>query len=280
MEWRCKWCGKPHEENDPPCDNCGHGQFEKAIVRRTDLAEEAEREATLVWVCTDCGREHPKHAPPCSRCGNTTLEKQRQHVDEGELTAPGYLDLATPRYLAAVGLTLAVAAVFVLGFVGVLDLPGFDRGGVPDVDGVPGNSTAAGEIDLGTVEEAYVTALNDRLASDGHQRLERSSSLDEIATYDNQQVLKWVVADGPPRDEEQVVDLLWNQCSEIDSGQFQTTAVVALDNESEPQQLAESFVTQVVDSESFEPPESADIVGVDVHNIDGQLYLRQFVCTR
>ncbi|MFC7058003.1 hypothetical protein [Halovenus salina] len=86
MEWRCEWCGKPHEEDDPPCDNCGHGQFEKAVVRQTDLSEEGSQEATIVWVCPDCGREHPKHAPPCSRCGNPT-----QRNSANMLTSPNCL---------------------------------------------------------------------------------------------------------------------------------------------------------------------------------------------
>ncbi|PSP40179.1 hypothetical protein BRC66_04265 [Halobacteriales archaeon QH_2_66_30] len=92
MQWRCEWCGKPHEENDPPCDNCGHGTFEKAVVRQTDLGD-GENDPALMWVCTECGREHPKNAPPCSRCGSVSLEKRRQEIDESELTAPGYLEL-------------------------------------------------------------------------------------------------------------------------------------------------------------------------------------------
>jgi ribosomal protein L40E len=87
MEWRCEWCGKPHAENDPPCDNCGHGSFERAVVRRTDLAGGNENPDTMtVWVCTACGREHPKHSPPCSRCNNGTLEQQEKRVDESNLT--------------------------------------------------------------------------------------------------------------------------------------------------------------------------------------------------
>ena len=85
MEWRCEWCGKPHEENDPPCDNCGHGSFERAVVRRTDLAG-GDPDTMTVWVCTACGREHPKHSPPCSRCNNGTLEQQEKRVDESNLT--------------------------------------------------------------------------------------------------------------------------------------------------------------------------------------------------
>jgi ribosomal protein L37AE/L43A len=83
MEWRCEWCGKPHEENDPPCDNCGHGKFEKAVVRQGSAGD---ANSTVVWVCTDCGREHTRHSPPCSRCNNATLERREKTVSDEELT--------------------------------------------------------------------------------------------------------------------------------------------------------------------------------------------------
>jgi rubrerythrin len=87
MEWRCEWCGKPHAEDDPPCDNCGHGSFERAVVPAAP--EEADPDDSggggpLVWVCADCGREHPRNNPPCSRCGGMTLEKRRQTFDEDD----------------------------------------------------------------------------------------------------------------------------------------------------------------------------------------------------
>ncbi|MEF8830385.1 MAG: hypothetical protein V5A23_02475, partial [Halobacteriales archaeon] len=64
MKYRCEWCGKPHERNDPPCDNCGHHSFERAVVPKAP--EEAPEE--YVWVCPECGRVHPRNSPPCSRC--------------------------------------------------------------------------------------------------------------------------------------------------------------------------------------------------------------------
>jgi len=89
MEWRCEWCGKPHESDDPPCDNCGHGKFEKAVVRQGPSSTESQN-STTVWVCTDCGREHPKNSPPCSRCTNAKLERKKKVVTDADLTArPG-----------------------------------------------------------------------------------------------------------------------------------------------------------------------------------------------
>ena len=275
MEWRCDWCGKPHAENDPPCDNCGHSRFEKAIVRRTDLSEGEKRAETLVWVCTDCGREHPKHAPPCSRCGNTTLEKQTQRVEESELTAPGYLDLVTPRYLAVLGVTLLVATVAVLGFAGVVDLPGFDQTGVPDVEGVPGNESTAGGVSLADVEDAYVTALNDELATADRPQLERSDDLDEVTTFYNQQVVRWQLGGGPEPDGETASELLGGVCRPGSSVTFQELTITP---DGEPaEELGASLAAVVVDDPDW-PSESADTIGVDVHSVDGTLYLGQFLC--
>ncbi|SDJ20323.1 hypothetical protein SAMN05216226_101115 [Halovenus aranensis] len=276
MEWRCEWCGKPHDEDDPPCDNCGHGQFEKAVVRQTDLADEGNQEATIVWACTDCGREHPKHAPPCSRCGNPTLEKQRQHVDQAELSAPGYLDLVTPRYILALGVTLAVASVVVLGLVGVLDVPGFDQGGVPGVDDVPGNATATGGVALADVEAAYVAALNEELDRADGPQLDRSDHLDEVSTFYNQRLVKTLLADGNLPEDQRVSDLLGEECRRGTPITFSDEQVTVDGSETAPE-LGQTLATAVVEA-GFEPVRSATVVGVDVHAVDGQLFLGQFVC--
>lgn len=73
MKWRCDWCGKPHERNDPPCDNCGHHSFEKAVV---PTVSDGGSDGPIEWICAACGRSHPRNSPPCSRCGHTTLEKR------------------------------------------------------------------------------------------------------------------------------------------------------------------------------------------------------------
>lgn len=85
MEWRCEWCGKPHGADDPPCDNCGHGRFERAVQ---PVGPEGEGGPT-VWVCSDCGRDHPRNNPPCSRCGGMDLERREQTYEEGDPIGPG-----------------------------------------------------------------------------------------------------------------------------------------------------------------------------------------------
>lgn len=87
MEYRCEWCGKPHAEDDPPCDNCGHGSFERAVV---PAAPEGDADGPAVWVCTDCGREHPRNNPPCSRCNGMDFERRTQTFDDGAV--PGVDD--------------------------------------------------------------------------------------------------------------------------------------------------------------------------------------------
>ncbi|MFC7073271.1 hypothetical protein ACFQJ7_01340 [Halovenus rubra] len=274
MEWRCEWCGKPHEEDDPPCDNCGHGKFEKAVVRQTDLSDEDGQEATLVWACTDCGREHPKHAPPCSRCGNPTLEKQKQRVAESELDAPGYFDLVTPQYLVAFGLTLVVVAVAVLGFTGVIDVPGFDQGGVPDVDGVPGNATAADGIALDAVETTSATALNEQFTD---HRLRRSTQLDDVATRYTQRVIKSLYADGERLTGQQISSLASDACQSGTRLHATTVRVSANDGET-AEKLGAALAEKIVTDRGLELTAETDALGLDAHSVRGDIYLGLISC--
>jgi DNA-directed RNA polymerase subunit RPC12/RpoP len=271
MEWRCEWCGKPHEENDPPCDSCGHGSFEKAVVRQTDLAEET-REATLVWVCTECGREHPKNSPPCSRCSNMTLEKQRQQVDDSELSAPGYLDLLTPQYAALLGVVLLFGTVLALGFVGVIDLPGMSSG-VPDVENVPGNATTADGVSLAAVEDAYLERLNEERERRGLSRLARSDGLDDIATFYNQKLVKESLADGTV-DPDQVRDLLRDECS----GEVSVEVTSVTTDGTDAADFGTALASSIVERPDWSPSAAGEMTGIDVHSADGQLFLTQFVC--
>jgi DNA-directed RNA polymerase subunit RPC12/RpoP len=273
MEWRCEWCGKPHEENDPPCDSCGHSSFEKAVVRQTDLAEE-EREATLVWVCTECGREHPKNSPPCSRCSNMTLEKQRQQIDDSELSAPGYLDVLTPQYAALLGVVLLFGSVLTLGFVGVIDLPGMSDSGVPGVENVPGNATTADGVSLAAVEDATLETLNQERESRGLSRLERSDGLDDIATFYNQKRVKEELADGKTPSRNTVAELFREECSS--EGRFEVTTVTITDADADG--LGATLAKSLIERPGWSPSAAGDTTGVDVHSAGGQLFVTRFVC--
>ncbi|WP_247000495.1 hypothetical protein [Halosolutus gelatinilyticus] len=167
MKWRCTWCGKPHADNDPPCDKCGHNVFEEAIVRvdesETDdelVPRTVDTGTTYVWRCPNCGRDHVRNNPPCSRCGNPDLEKTEQRyadVDR-DLDVPGWVEVAKPYapILVVVGI---VALLFVTGTVPLSILPGIGTSSPPDA---PGSGTEAAGLDLDETERE----VHDRLEAE------------------------------------------------------------------------------------------------------------------
>ncbi|ELY85500.1 hypothetical protein [Natrialba taiwanensis] len=181
MEWRCTWCGKPHPEDDPPCDNCGHNAFEKAIVRQDEREQTGDTDTesdsgsssdtatgtetavdtgtTYVWTCPDCGRAHVKNNPPCSRCGNTTLERTEQTYDDVDeaLETVSWFAVAKP-YTPIIAVVGIVALLFASGIVSPSILPGV---GTPSPPDAPGNGTEYNGINLDAVEER----ANDQLAA-------------------------------------------------------------------------------------------------------------------
>ncbi|ELY44155.1 hypothetical protein [Natronorubrum bangense] len=177
MKWRCTWCGKPHETNDPPCDDCGHNTFEKAVVREGDdeptvsPAETVDTGTTYVWACPNCDREHVKNNPPCSRCGNPDLEKTEQTYDDvaRDLETPSWLEVARP-YAPVFVVFAVVAALFATGIVPLSIIPGI---GAPSPPDAPGEGTEAAGIDLEVTEREV------------HERLEADRAADESRTYDD-----------------------------------------------------------------------------------------------
>jgi rRNA maturation endonuclease Nob1 len=108
MKWRCEWCGKPHERNAPPCDNCGHHSLERAVVPKAP--EEGQEE--YVWVCPECGRDHPRNSPPCSRCGNMQLEQRPlDYLDPGDVGGGDWTD-AVEWWHGALAVTALVLAFY------------------------------------------------------------------------------------------------------------------------------------------------------------------------
>ena len=273
MDWRCEWCGKPHEENDPPCDNCGHGSFEKAVVRRTDPGETSGPESTIVWVCTECGRTHTKHTPPCKRCGNHKLVREEQFVDDDELSVPSYVDLVTPRYVVGLVVVLALAGLFVGGLTGVIDVPGFGND-VPSVENVPGDSRAAGDVELSSVESTYLAAVNDARANESNDSVSRQQRLDEVATFVNQRFVKSEYGDGSPPSRERVTDLVGGACEDGFTVEFET---LQSNDYQTGASLGEAFASEAADSEIRSS--SATTVGIDTHTApDGTVFLTQIVC--
>lgn len=272
MEWRCEFCGKPHESNDPPCDDCGHGSFERAVVPAAPGGD-----STMLWVCTECGREHPRHNPPCSRCGNPTLERRERTVDEDELVAPGYLDLLTPRYALGIALALGLGVVLVLGLAGVVRLPGMEGGGVPDVTGVPGSPDSVDGLSAAAVEAGYVERFNELRAEAGEPTLDRSDRLDAIATFYNQRRVKRDLADGDLPSGERMRSLFDGTCGG-DIG-LAPLRLPTADSADSARALGESLADRQRAQGGGEAPADRGITGVDVHGApDGTVYVTQFTC--
>lgn len=77
MEWRCANCGRPQPTEDPPCEGCGHDEFEPAVVR-------------LRWECTACGTRNAERDSPCRDCGlSEYVEVEPDDAAAGEPPAAG-----------------------------------------------------------------------------------------------------------------------------------------------------------------------------------------------
>lgn len=279
MEWRCEWCGKPHASNDPPCEDCGHGSFEQAVVQ-VPGGETGAR--TTVWVCEECGRAHPKHAPPCSRCGHPTLEREeRTAADYDDVGPPSYRDLLTPRYLAGLAGVLVLAAVFVLGVTGVVHVPGLTQGGVPQVADVPGSAEAANGVDLGAVEAELRAVIDERRTAAGYPALSSDDRLDAVATFFTQRRVRAEHADGSLPEDRRLRELLGDRCAgsrpilvphRVDGANSVTRQPSAADAAAA---LGKLFPTE--NPRSTAP--GTGRLGLDVHvGPDGATYVTQVVC--
>ncbi|MFU8868276.1 hypothetical protein [Natronococcus sp.] len=183
MKWRCTWCGEPHDENDPPCRECGHNSFEKAVVREGEAeprTETVDTGTTYVWRCQNCGRDHVKNNPPCSRCNGHDLRKVEQRYDgvDRDLDVPGWLEVAKP-YLPVFAIIGLVAVLFATGILSPSLLPGIGSPSPPDT---PGEGTEAAGIDLEETELAVHERLEDE-RTDGSTGYD--DALASFAEYQN-----------------------------------------------------------------------------------------------
>ena len=222
MKWRCEWCGKPHAENDPPCDNCGHGEFEKAVVPAAPEGDAYTSDAYgHVWVCTECGNDHPKNTPPCDRCGHNKFERQPIEFDEdavmeemlgrsgGGTTTPSadvsYLDVIDAKLALLMLGVVALVVLLGLSFLGIVSLPGVDIGPSQPVD-APGNDTTYRGLSLSTVEAEYLAALNERRVEAGNAELEPDEGLEGLAEAVNKRRVAADYADGDAPNIQALVD--------------------------------------------------------------------------
>jgi ribosomal protein L37E len=274
-KWRCAWCGKPHAKNDPPCDECGHHKFEKAVV--PVAPDNPDHEPEPVWGCPECGRQHQKNSPPCSRCGNPSLEKRSPEAfDAAELETSSYADLLSARYVAGYAVALVAGAVLVLGLLGVITLPGM--GGDLTVSDVPGDAERSNGLELAAVEDAYVADLVERREAEGYAALSRNDRLDDAARFWNQRRVKADYGDGTVPDGERLSEAIGGACS----GSVGPVAF-SLDPGASAFESPEALASALVDAQLAEGQGHFEAdrgrIGIDVHVApDGVVYVSGFVC--
>ncbi|WP_276272140.1 hypothetical protein [Haloarcula litorea] len=286
MKWRCEWCGKPHEEDDPPCDNCGHGTFEKAVQPvGPESTDDDVQPGGSVWVCQDCGRQHQRNSPPCNRCGSADLV--REPVADSDPLADietSWRDVIEPKYVAGYAVVAVLLGVIALGGLGIVPLPGFDTGASgspPAVPAAPGEADTAAGLSLSAVEDAYVDALNEQRARAGAGELTRDAATDEAAAYYNKAVVEARAGDGPGPEREAFsrFDLACERPAVMAYRVDYDRVGQSLDGfDSEPalaQSLVDSYAIRGIPYRSSE----AGTVGVDVHVApDGTVFVTHVVC--
>lgn len=267
MPWRCDECDHKHDTDVNYCANCGHDNVTRDIP---------ETNAPLVWVCTNCGREHPKHAPPCSSCGSMTLEKQEQTYQGGGDEAAGYTELLlSPQFagLAVGGLIIGLLVISGAGQVGLLTGGGDD---VPAVEDVPGNETVTDNgIPTAAIEWFYLEQLDERFEEEGLEPLDRDGRIDDVASFENQQIVREEYGDGPEADRDRAEELLADTCP----GHIRESDTATLQRTPDAAALADglSTLTGLQTAENLDEP--FDAVGIDVHAVDEEVHARVVFCT-
>ncbi|WP_324662865.1 hypothetical protein [Haloarcula sediminis] len=278
MEWRCEWCEKPHEENDPPCDNCGHGSFEKAVQQ---VNHEVVPGGT-VWVCQDCGRSHQRNSPPCKRCGGADLQLREgpPETDPLDEIGTGWRDVLEPKYVAGYAVVAVLLGVLLLSAVGVVSLPTVGGpSGPPPVPDAPGSADSAGGLSLAGVEDAYVAGLNERRENEDAGALVRNATSDEAAAYYNKATVAALAGEGERPDQE-AITRFGLPCDSPTRVSYRVAPertgqpVSDFENES---QLATALVDSYVErGNAFE---RGDTVGVDIHVApDDTVFVTYVVC--
>lgn len=272
MKWRCPQCGKPHERNDPPCDNCGHHKLEEAVVPTASAGDDYEQ---FAWACTECGRVHQRNSPPCKRCGNPHFEKQSMEFDDTEVgSVPTYRELIGRFEAAVIVAVVALVAVFGLGLLGVIQVPGILPLGTPAVSDVPGENTTYGNVSLADIE-ANVTADID--AQRTGPPLERDDGLDDVATYVTRRTVKNNYTDENRPVTERDIRRFETDCSSTPGALTRTVSGVSGDETAVTlaQSLGFGDDPDVIDPTDSEVTKA----GVDAHvGPDGRLFVTVAYC--
>lgn len=282
MTWRCAWCGKPHESDDPPCERCGYNSFNRA----DDAGSEADQNgasATYVWACTNCGREHMRNSPPCARCGNHTLEKTEQTFDEADrdLEVASWLEVAKP-YSPFIAVFVLIVALFATGIVPASVLPGIGTdvpGEATEADGIDLDETALLVHDRLTDEREAATETETGDGSETGAGLEYDEGLEEFATAENQRLVvsAYTDDDGGDQPDPSTFDL---PCESGPRG-VQILARDSIDAYDTEAALADDLATNIlgsIDSQEVGQGDH-DAEGIDVHvGSDGAILVVYVAC--
>jgi len=282
MKWRCSWCGEPHDENDPPCDECGNHKLEREMEQD---GTPDDRGQGHIWACTDCGREHQKHSPPCSRCGNAMLEKRApQYDDLDELGGTSLRNIVEPKYAAGYLVVAVVVGALALSALGVVSLPAFVGETAPSPPDAPGHADTYAGFSLEDVEAAYVEELNDQRQARDAGSLSTAPALASAATDYNR---RWVDAehgDGTEPVARDAVDRYNPNCGEsIGITPYPVPAVLStemIEEASDEAALARELQVGGLGRDSLTLDGEYGLVGVDIHVApDDQLYVTVLLCS-
>lgn len=273
MKWRCPQCGKPHERNDPPCENCGHHKFERAVVPTASGDEDREQ---FVWACSKCGRHHQRNNPPCSRCGNPDFEKKPLEYDDFDPgDTKGYRELIGRQEVGLSVVVVVLIGVGLLGFFGVVNIPGITPQGPPTVEEVPGDSDRIDSVALSDVEREMLTDIDQRREG---QSLRRDDGLDQMATYHVRLTAKALIQNEQPDTEREDYERFETPCDGLPNFSFGQT-IVSGTGEATATSIADGLSLRT-GSDTMAPTESRfSAVGIGSHaGPDGTVYVVVLYC--
>lgn len=282
MKWRCEWCGKPHEEDDPPCDNCGHGEFEEAVTQVShEVVEGGPR-----WVCLNCGRQHQKNSPPCKRCGGSNFERRTGPPEEDPLDEinTGWLDVLETKYIigyAAVALLLGLIVAVAIGGVSLPGIGSEALTGPPPIPAAAGSDETAGQLSIAEVEDSYVDVYNARRSGVGGGTVSRNATADDAAAYYNKGRVetRYSNAEPPTREGVSRFPLSCDRPAVVSFEVAYDRIPSSADRFEDESGLATALVDNYISRGNPLRPAEDGTIGVDIHiGPDGRVFVTHVLC--
>ncbi len=276
MSWRCTWCGREYETNDPPCDTCGHNTFAHEDDEREP--QTVDTGTQYIWICTNCGREHVKNNPPCSRCHNHSFEKREQDYDglEADLDVPSWFDVAKP-YLPVFAIIGLVFALFATGIVSPTVLPGIGST-APTPPDAPGATDEAAGLDLALTEREIHDRLEAERAASDHPARAYDDGLAAYAAYENARYVLEQSGEDPGDASNPAAfdpDCAGESVAAAPLGDVDGV----IDDYDDEAALADDLASALLESPFGDNVRTGfDAEGIDVHVVDGTIYVFYAAC--